>query len=410
MPSKTLKTPTPNDPCMKRRRACQRPPSPRGMGLLEALIALGVSAIIVGAVASALKYFNRGVTTIRVSSGRDALFSRLQKAAGMPSNLAWTLANTPSPLGPCLSPTNVASSCVSGQPIEFSLFQPPAVAGGPPTLLSGTSAAPARYTADGAPCSTLGADCVLEAVTSFIPECQGGAPTCAQAIAIGIIATLRQNAGTTLQNGTLKQLAARTTNPPIPIQTREIAGLGAQTCPAGTIFSGTDSFGNPICNTAPPGDCGGFPNFLSKVDFGNNTSQCASSPSSSGSCNYPTDVAVGFDMASNQIHCRPAPSPQVILATGDLVKSVAGCSALHTPGGSAANCHWSGMASCPTGYVLTGGGGSCQMSVGGVTLESHPVPAAPPVQWSLDCCSVCAGGNPSTFSNGVYAVCMKVSP
>ncbi len=53
--------------------------------------------------------------------------------------------------------------------------------------------------------------------------------------------------------------------------------------------------------------------------------------------------------------------------------------------------HYRGYAVCPTGSVPVGGGGSCQINGGGVTLESRPGGTADGSHgWFLDCCATYA--------------------
>lgn len=92
--------------------------------------------------------------------------------------------------------------------------------------------------------------------------------------------------------------------------------------------------------------------------------------------------------------------PPTVMVKSQLQRASAGCTSL-VPNGYPTY-HYHALAACPKGYLITGGGASCQIGKGGDTLHSMPEGNG----WYSDCC-VYDDGNAVGYT---FAICALTDP
>lgn len=159
----------------------------------------------------------------------------------------------------------------------------------------------------------------------------------------------------------------------------------APACPAGKFYTGINPDGTPSCQDNPATDAScGRGSAMIGFDLSRREPQCLPATSVSCPAGY---VPTGFDALTGMPVCTAPTPPPTLVAKGALgfdgANSVP-CTALedHSSTGFSRE-HWKGVATCPAGYVATGGGGYCGGRNGGVLEASYPDGNN---GWFVDCC------------------------
>lgn len=135
-----------------------------GSSLIEVMISMAVLSIVALGVATASRQAFSDMRKARFAAGRRLALGNIYNWA----NNSRALLNVGGALGACLDSGN---NCNDGTTGEFALNSVEPV----PRPVSGTTAAPVRYRADGSLCDAaeaLSENCPLEAVTSFTARCR----------------------------------------------------------------------------------------------------------------------------------------------------------------------------------------------------------------------------------------------
>jgi hypothetical protein len=227
----------------------------RGFGVLPLLVLMVVLSVLSLSFLRFRAQTNRSLATTRAQSDRDEMLITLESAVFHPANLERSIAeNAGSAFARCLAPGG-GSDCVAavgGSPAIHE-FRAVDVMAAP---LAGTSASPARYTADGAPCAGPASQfCPFEAIAFFTPVCAGGSADCDRAERLELGVTLRLSNAIDKLRATNFRLRRATTEPLRPRPVDEILSRGARSCAGNAYVAGIDGDLYPICRpfAAAPG-------------------------------------------------------------------------------------------------------------------------------------------------------------
>lgn len=224
--------------------------SASGLSLMEMMFGMGILGVAITGVLTVNQMQQKALIGNRTLASRDQLKSSIERYLLDPQVIAKSAQRTGvnnsgnQALKYCLSgpPDEANASCAASvfpkcceqrsesNPQHFYLLDP----ADPKSqrAIAGTTADPARFSVDGAPCAsaTASATCPIEVVSSYVALCADGSDRCRSAEKIFIRYSIKKADGVKLDNGTF----LKTVEGVIPVSSG-----GSFTLPAGTSTGGT---------------------------------------------------------------------------------------------------------------------------------------------------------------------------
>ncbi len=213
----------------------------RGFSLVEILVALGIMAGLMLGIVTLVENTNKSSMATRLSLTRDRLTNLVtlyvSRTAALKNSL--THANN-SYFERCVN-SNIAGTtdCTAGTTYALTLLEPVGT-----NIFAGTTAAPSRYDANGAPCAAVSNGCPLEVITSFVAVCPGATAVCDQAQSLQVTYLVRKSPALTSPPTWIGTIADRTAT--ITKTSAEILGA-ATSCPTGKCVIGIYPDGSVQC-------------------------------------------------------------------------------------------------------------------------------------------------------------------